>query len=220
MRMCKICSRGFSKPYNLRRHYQRVHPTASPPKLERQARGGFTNIGDTDDVSMQQCGGSVYKSDDTDSEGSEDNEDVDSMNNNVGSDSESDSESDTSIDSDDDEDNSNSVFDPIIEDTEEELGKNATHKDIQKKFRRNLVREIRWCHMLRKNKIYKKIMETVRELRDGPEQYDRDEALSAAVHRRRFLVNRLVPEPDEEDVQSEPGEEDDRDSTQEDDIQV
>ena len=39
MRMCKICERGFCKPYSLRRHYVKFHPRVPTPKLERQARG-------------------------------------------------------------------------------------------------------------------------------------------------------------------------------------
>ena len=125
-----------------------------------------------------------------------------------------------SVDSDGDEKDENWVFDSIIEDAEKELGKNATLKDIQKQFRRKLVDKIQWCHSLRKNPIYKKVMETVRELRDGPEEYDKDEALSVGVHRRRFLLNRLVPEPNDEDERSESTDEEQSPITQEDDIQV
>ena len=63
-------------------------------------------------------------------------------------------------------------------------------------------------------------METVRELLDGSEEYDREEDVAVAVHRRQFLLKRLVPKPDDEGDQSEPGDEDDSESTQEDDIRV
>ena len=214
MRTCKFCSRTFSKPYHLRVHHDRFHPTKPAPKLERQARDGLSKAGGVGDVSMRQRGGSAYKSDDGDSE---DDKDADSMTNNVGSDSETDSESDMSDDSVEDEDDQDWIFASIIEEAEEELGKDATHKDLQKQFRHLLVDKIEWCHKLRKHPTYKKIMETVKELQDGSEQFDREEALSVAVDRRRFLLNRLVPEPGE---QGELGDEDDGDSTEEDDIQV
>ena len=196
-------------------HHARFHPTETAPKLERQSRDGISEV---NDVGMRQYGGSVHEPDDDDSE---DDDDGDSMTNNVGSTSESDAESDTSMASVDDDNNPDWVFDSIIEEAEEELGRYATHKDLQKRLRYKLVDKMKWVHNFRKHPIYKKIMETVRELQDGPEEFDREEALSVAVLRRQFLINRLVPEPnDDEDEQSEPGDEDDSDSSQEDDIQV
>ena len=40
-------------------------------------------------------------------------------------------------------------------------------------------------------------MTNVRDLQD--EQFDRQEAIEAAVHKRRFLLNRMVPDPDDKD---------------------
>ena len=127
MRTCKICSRTFSKPYNLRVHYARFHPTEPAPKLERQARGSLRRVNGDEDVTMEQYGGRVHESDDMDSE---DDEDGDSMTNNVGSASESDAESDTSMASVGNDNNPDWVFDSIIEEAEEELGRDATHKDL------------------------------------------------------------------------------------------
>ena len=163
---------------------------------------------------MEQYGGRVHESDDMDSE--DDDEDGDSMTNNVGSASESNAESDTSVDSVDDGDDPDWVFDSIIEEAEEGLDKDATYEDLLIQFRHLLLDKMKWCHNFRKHPTYKKIMETVRELKDGPEDYDTDEALSVAVHRRQFLINRLVPEPDDDEEQSEPGDGDDSETTQED----
>ena len=44
-------------------------------------------------------------------------------------------------------------------------------------------------------------MANVRELQD--EQFDRQEAIKAAVHNRRFLLNRVVPCPDDIDDSDE-----------------
>ena len=76
-------------------------------------------------------------------------------------------------------------------------GAEMDHKTLQKYFRRMFGRMIIWQHKLRKNTVYRKIMDTVKELQDGG--YDRDEAIEAAVHSRRFLLNRLITEADVSD---------------------
>ena len=187
-------------------HHARFHPTETTPKLERQARNGISEV---DDVGMRQYGGSIHKPDDDDSGDDDD-----------GSASESDTESDTSMASVDDDNNPDWVFDSIIEEAEEELDRDATYEDLLIQFRQKLIDKMEWCHKFRKHPTYKKIMETVRELLDGSEEYDREEAVAVAVHRRQFLLKRLVPKPDDEGDQSEPGDEDDSESTQEDDIRV
>ena len=180
---------------------------------KEQCRSRLRRVNGVEDVNWGQYGGRVHEPSDSS------DDDADSMTNNVGSGSESDTERDTSMASVDDDNNPDWVFDSIIEEVEEELGRDATHKDLQKRVRHLLVDKMEWCHHFRKHPTYKKIMETVRELQDGPEEYDRDEAFSVAVHRRKFLLNRLVPEPDE-DERGEPDNEDDGDSTHEKDIQV
>ena len=129
-RNCKICDRDFSRPYNLRRHYQEFHPLENQPKrlrmsriwrpqnsavgprgndstskLQRQARGSLRRV---NGVNMEQYGGRVHESADMDSE--DDEEDGDSMTNGDGSASESDAESDTSLDSVDNGDDPDWVF--------------------------------------------------------------------------------------------------------------
>ena len=146
---------------------------------------------------MIQYGGRIYESND---ENSDDDDSV-SMVNNIGSasesDSEGDSESDSSMDSIEEdgnsEDNDNWIFDPIIVDAERELGENANTKDIRKLFRQKLAEKIEWYRNLRKNKIYKKIMETAKDLQYGPGEYDREEAIRTAIRQRRILLDRLVP---------------------------
>ena len=200
MRTCQICSREFTKPYNLRIHHARFHPTEPIPALERVSRtcsmnqrGGLDQVGGGDirGSNIDQYGGRVHESDDDDGDDDGDDE-GDSMLNNAGSESDSDSESDMSLD---DGVDRNWVFDSIIEEAEEELGNNATHTAIRKLFRRKLVDRIEWVRNLRRNNIYKKILATAQELQDGPGEYDREEALQIAVRQRRFLLNRLIPNP-------------------------
>ena len=57
-------------------------------------------------------------------------------------------------------------------------------------------------------------MANVRELQD--DQFDRQEAIEAAVHNRRFLLNRVVPDPDDLDDSDDGEQENDEDSGTED----
>ena len=141
----------------------------SAPKLERQSRKcGY------DAENMPQFGGNIHESSDNESVLS----DANSMVNNVVSESETDSETDISENSSgdsEDSDNSrdaDSVFDMLIEEAEQELGKTATHEDIKKLFRHKLAEKIEWSRNLRKHPIYKKIMVTAQDLLDGPGGYD------------------------------------------------
>ena len=122
-RTCKICNRDFSRPYNLRQHYQRFHPSESQPKLLRMSRKDcfYGNERPKEEcrsrsangVSIGQYGGSTLESSDSS------DDDADSMTNNVGSESEPESESESDVDS--DEDDSNWVFDSIFERAEDNL---------------------------------------------------------------------------------------------------
>jgi hypothetical protein len=200
---CKTCDRIFSTPYNLRQHYQRFHPLESQPKLLRMSRevypqkgAGHGNDRRMNGVDMGQYGGRIRESNRMD-----DDSDDDSMINNVGSDSESDTESELESESESDVDSvdnePNWVFDSIIEEAEEELGRNATYKDIRKLFRRKLADKIEWVHNFRKHPIYKKIMATAKDLQDGPGDYDKEEAVKMAIRQRRTLLDRLIPYPND-----------------------
>ena len=208
-RTCKICERIFSTPYNLRQHYQHFHPLESQPKLLRMSRKVYPKKGTVsfhvngkeqcrsrlrrvNGVDMGQYGGSIRESNHVDDDSDDDDA---SMINNVGSDSESGTESDTSVDSVDNDDDRNWVFDCLIEEAEEELGKGATYKDIRKLFRRKLADKIEWVHNFRKHPIYKKIMTTAKDLQDGPGDYDKEEAVKVAISQRRTLLDRLIPYP-------------------------
>ena len=61
----------------------------------------------------------------------------------------------------------------------------------QKAFRKKFANWIIKLDKFRREPLYKLIMETAKELRD--EGLGREESIEAAVHRRKFKVNKYVP---------------------------
>ena len=109
------------------------------------------------------------------------------------------SEEETDRESDDEENTTdNSVFDRIIN----VIDQDQSLLERQEEFRRRYVEALEWIHKLKHNEIHRKIMETVRNL-ESEESFDRSEALRAAVEKRKFLLDRLVPEYEEEDEEDE-----------------
>jgi hypothetical protein len=162
---------------------------------------------------MNQYGAGDIFSDRSDSGDEEsDGEDADSMANNVGSDNDSESAME------DDEEDESKVFRFFVRQAKNELKKDGihevSHELLQEKFRELLISFLHWKDRLYKNPIYKKVMTNVRELQD--EQFDRQEAIEAAVHNRRFLLNRVVPDPDDIYDSDDGEQENDEDSGTED----
>ena len=62
----------------------------------------------------------------------------------------------------------------------------------QKLFRDFYTKFLIWNYHLRRNPVYKKIMETIQDLEDGMGNFDKDEAIQAGVIKRQFLLNRIV----------------------------
>ena len=187
-------------------HHTRFHPTEPALKLERMQRNKIED-------QMNQYGAGDIFSDRSDSGDEEsDGEDADSMTNNVGSDNDSESAME------DDEEDESKVFRFFVRQAKNELKKDGIHEVsrelLQEKFRELLIYFLHWKDRLYKNPIYKKVMTNVRELQD--EQFDRQEAIEAAVHNRRFLLNRVVPDPDDIDDSNDGEQENDEDSGTED----
>ena len=146
----------------------------------------------------QQTGGGAY---DGSHEG--DIEDDSSITNSEQSESEDESSSNESTEEANyvcEGDDENWVFNRILLDTENEIGNNNpdSHERLCKLFRLKYIEYLVWIHHLRKNSIHKKVMTTAKDLEDGDGDYDRIEALKAAVNQRQFLLDELVPEPDSE----------------------
>ena len=105
------------------------------------------------------------------------------------------SEEETEMDTDEEENTpDNSVFDRFINALDKEL----SLPERQEQFRRKYVGFLEWMNDLKHNEIHRKIMETTRNL-ETEESFDRSEALRAAVEKRKFLLDRLVPEYEEDE---------------------
>lgn len=183
MRTCSLCDRDFSTPYCLRRHYQQFHPFESQPKRLRMSR----QVDDSYGIGSGQTGGGIHNSDDEDDEHVDSDSDI----------SEDDDQEEMEDDHVEEADNENWVFDSIIKETKEALGEDASDKDVRKLFRHKFGDALDWYHNLRKHHIYKKIMATVKDLQEGPGDYDRMEAIRAAIKQRSFLLDRLISSPDQ-----------------------
>ena len=197
-RICKKCDRSFSTPFSLRRHCLQFHPLDSQPKLLRMRRSKIK-----DQVNINQYGrGDISSGNDSDSEGNEDEKEGGDI---FGNESES-SSGDESGGEDEGE-----VFKFLVRlakaDLEEDENHEVSHEFIQEKFRNTLIGFLLWKDRLYKNPIYRKVMANVKELQD--EEFDRREAIEKAVHDRRFLLKRVVPDPaDDSDYMDTDGEQD------------
>ena len=188
MRTCHICKKTFCKPYNLRRHLSLFHPGDPPLKLERMSRhNGYE----------QQGGASKNIQSDEEDMTSDDGSDVSNAQSEESSDDEMDSvnktgDVDESNNADDEDENE--VFDRLLhtinsnDDNNDETAK-PNLKERQKMFREKYAEFLIWLYRLKRNSIHKKIMETVKELMDGPLEYDREEAIHAAIQQRKFLLD-------------------------------
>ena len=93
-----------------------------------------------------------------------------------------------------DDEDENEVFDRLLhtinsnDDNNDETAK-PNLKERQKMFREKYAEFLIWLYRLKRNSIHKKIMQTVKELMDGPLEYDREEAIHAAIQQRKFLLD-------------------------------
>ena len=124
-------------------------------------------------------------------------------------DRENDTESDTQSD---DSDAGNDVKEndyKILEWIAEEVDENLSPEEREKDFRNQFAEYVIWIYRLRKQPVYKKVMKTVKELRDGPHDYDIEESVFKAVRDRKYLLNdvlRGIDENSKSDDDSDTGE--------------
>jgi len=64
---------------------------------------------------------------------------------------------------------------------------NALVPTYRKEFRQVLFEELKWIHNLKKEPIYKKIVETKDNFVDN-EDYDWEEAMESAINKRKYLL--------------------------------
>ena len=143
--------------------------------------------------------------DDADSVQSEDSrpEDVSETDSNA---SDTDTDTDSTDDGDAGDDNyDDTVFDDILQKVKDRHDDpdSLSHKYLQKLFRAEYVDTVLWLHKLRQHPTHQLVMETAKDLRDGPYDYDYEESIQAAVDQRKHLLNRLVPEEDDEEDNAE-----------------
>ena len=202
MRTCSICDLTFARPFTLRRHMEAKHPLAAPLPVER--RRGFGNQCQTKYTNKQFGKGYTF------TEGESDIFDDDSY---VGS--KNDTESDTQSDdgeSDMESDAGNDVKEndyTVLEWIAEVVDENLSPKKREKEFRNQFAKHMFWVHRFRKHPVYKKVMKTVKALRDGPHDYDIEESVFKAVRDRKYLLNdvlRGIDENSKSDDDSDTGE--------------
>ena len=180
---CQYCGRTFNRGYNLRRHEDEYCPyreednssdECSPPKKFRNTED------DEDDVSSSSCDESSEYSEDDD----EIKEEIDPWTTLI---------EDAKV---------------IVRSKYEELlnafqtngqDKNIAKQkafekilpDFQKEFADVYMDNICWIKALKKDSVHRKIMET-KETLINEDSFDPDEALSATVDKRKFLLKKLL----------------------------
>ena len=193
MRPCYVCNRELSTPFNLRRHMKLCHNIASPLR-----------VGKTKTVGSQhgRGGGNGYQADEeigsiADSVDSGTSEfSVDSSICDVSESKDNDQEREATDDADASE---NGEFRRFFDDIDRDRKVVGEVEDLTFKQRKKLFVTyygdfLVWYHNLKQNTIHKKIIETAKELKDGPGEYDKEESLRAAVEQRTFLLARIVEE--------------------------
>ena len=73
---------------------------------------------------------------------------------------------------------------------------------FRKELRKKLLKRLQWMHNAKKDSIFKKIMNTKRDLMDSNADYAWKEAVQVAIEQRKFLLNDLfqpLQEPNEEE---------------------
>ena len=182
---CKFCGKTFNRRFNLKRH----ESDYCPLRHENS---------DTDDESQD------MKSDDDDistASNSEHTQSSEADGSESGSGSEVENESDP--------------WEPLIEEAKErnvseyeEIKQNFIERGLdeesasgqayalilpklQKDLERIYLERLFWMRQLRKNRVHRKVMNT-RDAFINSDDFDHDEALEAAVDKRKFLLKRLL----------------------------
>ena len=92
------------------------------------------------------------------------------------------------------------IFDKVLQLAKQNLAgseEEATHRDLQREFRRVYKDMVLHKIMLNKSEEHKRIMKTVEELRERHEDFTFEEALDEAVRLRRQMLDNMVPVSDD-----------------------
>lgn len=200
---CYLCHDVFRDAYNLERHIEATH---------NDDRKSDDEIIETDTELK-----SNYEDDDENSE--------------TESNTSSHADTDTETTS-DESDETNTIFQDLLDKTyesfstrrqeliEENTQKGMNEKDAQhtaylqllplyrKAFRTEYKSMLCKIQSLRKDPIHKAVMETAKRFRDE-DDYDQMESVSAAVTKRKHLINRIVPNTQPMDMDSDDDDDED-----------
>ena len=95
----------------------------------------------------------------------------------------------------------------------EDIDENLDIEKRQKQFRKQFAEYIYWIHQFRKQPVYKNVMQTAKELRDGGQGYKLFEAVFKAVKDRKYLLNDVLEKLEEyEENEADDGESTDGES--------
>ena len=199
MKTCSHCGKYFSRGYNLQRHMDNSCPMLSNSNED--------NIEYSEDTYEKP----EHKYDEEMEEDSQTDEDVSDDENEEHNDDDDDM---SDSDSQDSENIEESVWSPIIEEAkarhhqgyeelvqkllndgfEEETARSKAYHHIlsqlQREARHIYLNKLKWIREMRKDPINRKVMETKQSFMDEDE-FDGEEALEAAVKKRKFLLNRI-----------------------------
>ena len=198
MKTCSHCGKYFSRNYNLQRHMDNSCPMLSNSNEDNTeySEDIYEKPEHNYDEEMEED--SQTDEDVSDDEDEENNDDDDDM---------------SGTDSQDSENIEESVWSPIIEEAkarhyqgyeelvqkflndgfaEETARSQAYHHilpQLQREARHIYLDKLKWIREMRKDPINRKVMETKQNFMDE-DGFDGEEALEAAVKKRKFLLNR------------------------------
>ena len=179
---CQFCGKQFNRGYNLRRHEKEYCPLGAQERNMSQTDSDSQERDFQDDVSTTSTEVSEISTM-TDNE-SETEEEMDPWIPLIG----------------EAKQRSNIAFEEMKESLincglDEQSAKDKAYSNILPKLQKELeniyMERLVWMKQLKKDPVHKKIMQTKDALAEN-DDFDPEEALEAAVHKRKFLIKRLL----------------------------
>ena len=109
-------------------------------------------------------------------------------------------------------------YDQTIRFAAEKEGKEMTVDERRKYFRKKVYEVTATYFELKKDSVFKKIMETVNDLKSGPGGYDMSEALERGFKQRKHLLDRVYDYFEEQDEGRESDSDDDSNDDEEEEV--
>lgn len=205
---CPVCNKSFSRKFNMQRHYDNscskknigstphVYNNAVVPlntaqhndadmMSDKESDQGTSASGSNDDVSPDSDSTDISDIDsDVETNDEETNSDTECDNGETNSHSDSDSEESTDTESDDDDDDEYlDIWAYMIENV-------MDHENQLEALKHELWELATLTNELRLDPIFRKIRKVQKKLMD--KDYDYDESLRVAIHKRQFLLFRQL----------------------------